>query len=303
MVLEKRTTVRPIIPPWILAITNSVHRVAPAAAGRLFFEMFLRPPRARIPQRELEWTQNVTKERWDASGREIAAWRQGSGPTVLLVHGWAGRGSQLGSLIAPLVAKGFRVVGLDLPGHGESEGKRSSLPESRWAVEEALRRYGPVHAIVAHSMGGAIVPPALESASGSPRLVFIGVSDDVIHATKRTTVELGFDEGIYEQFRRIAERRFEVRFDDYVLAANARRRNEPMLAIHSDDDREVPLSEAERWVANWPGAQLRAFSGLGHTRILRYPVVISEVIEFIGLSQADEAAEDAATAVPQVQTL
>jgi len=32
----------------------------------------------------------------------------GKGPTVMLVHGWSGRGAQLGELVEPLVAAGDR---------------------------------------------------------------------------------------------------------------------------------------------------------------------------------------------------
>ena len=39
----------------------------------------------------------------------------GSGPTVLLVHGWEGRGSQLSAFAPALVKAGFRVVAVDMP--------------------------------------------------------------------------------------------------------------------------------------------------------------------------------------------
>src|SRR5262249_54885618 len=42
--------------------------------------------------------------RWRGQRVRVAAWRWGHGPSVLLVHGWEGRGSQLGAFIEPLVA-------------------------------------------------------------------------------------------------------------------------------------------------------------------------------------------------------
>ena len=60
------------------------------------------------------------------------AW--GAGPSVLLVHGWEGRGAQLGALVDPLVAAGYRVVALDGPAHGDSPGRLSTLALPAHAV-------------------------------------------------------------------------------------------------------------------------------------------------------------------------
>src|ERR1043166_8169499 len=67
--------------------------------------------------------------RWHGEHRRLAAWRWGHGPTVLLVHGWEGRGSQLGAFVEPLVAAGLSVVAFDAPGHGDSPGRRLYLAD------------------------------------------------------------------------------------------------------------------------------------------------------------------------------
>jgi pimeloyl-ACP methyl ester carboxylesterase len=46
---------------------------------------------------------------------QLAVWSWGSGPAVLMVHGWEGRGSQFHSFMPPLSASGFRVVAMDCP--------------------------------------------------------------------------------------------------------------------------------------------------------------------------------------------
>ena len=58
-----------------------------------------------------------------------------SGPALgvafsdLLVHGWEGRGAQLGSLVGPLVEAGLSVVAFDAPAHGDSPGNRLYLTD------------------------------------------------------------------------------------------------------------------------------------------------------------------------------
>jgi pimeloyl-ACP methyl ester carboxylesterase len=67
-------------------------------------------------------------------GKEIRGWQWGSGPGILLAHGWNGRGIQFHEFIGPLVESGFRAVAYDAPGHGESEGIDSSYFEFTEAV-------------------------------------------------------------------------------------------------------------------------------------------------------------------------
>ena len=54
-------------------------------------------------------------------GAEVRGHVWGEGPVVYLVHGWAGRGSQLAGFVEPLTAAGFRAVLFGAPAHGSSE--------------------------------------------------------------------------------------------------------------------------------------------------------------------------------------
>jgi pimeloyl-ACP methyl ester carboxylesterase len=102
-----------------------------------------------------------------------------SGEPVLLVHGWGASIYMWRDWFAPLASAGYRVIALDLPGHGLSDKpaeaghyRLDSLVASVRAVVEGTRLRRP-H-VVAQSMGGTI---ALELAvSGAPaigRLVLI----------------------------------------------------------------------------------------------------------------------------------
>ena len=94
-------------------------------------------------------------------------------PPVLLVHGWGASIYMWRDWFAPLAASGYRVVALDLPGHGLSD---KPSEEGRYRLESlvatvrevmALARLRRPH-VVAQSMGGTI---ALALAvSGDPAL-------------------------------------------------------------------------------------------------------------------------------------
>jgi pimeloyl-ACP methyl ester carboxylesterase len=94
-------------------------------------------------------------------------------PAVLLVHGWGASIYMWRDWFAPLAASGYRVVALDLPGHGLSD---KPADEGRYRLESLVATVREVIAVaglrrphvVAQSMGGTI---ALDLAvSGNPAL-------------------------------------------------------------------------------------------------------------------------------------
>jgi pimeloyl-ACP methyl ester carboxylesterase len=100
-------------------------------------------------------------------------------PGVLLVHGWGASIYMWRGWFAPLAAAGYRVVALDLPGHGlsdkPSEEGRYRLASLVATVREVITIAGLQRPhVVAQSMGGTI---ALELAASSDpaigRLVLI----------------------------------------------------------------------------------------------------------------------------------
>lgn len=61
-----------------------------------------------------------------SAARHIHAERWGSGPRLVLLHGWAMRGAVMAPLAAAL--PGFSCVAPDLPGHGLTTGYTADLP-------------------------------------------------------------------------------------------------------------------------------------------------------------------------------
>jgi len=243
-----------------------------------------RPDRERTllaSARSFPVTVRLRAPRWAGATTTVTAWRWGYGPTALLVHGWEGRGAQLGALVAPLVAAGMSVVTFDAPAHGDSPGQRLYLTDHADAIADVIAAIGPVHAIVAHSFGAAAVLLAhTRHGIDAPRNIFISPNvlvDDVISHFART---IGLDD--------TDRRTFEDRLADHsglplaalspeVLAAD---RDAALLLIHDRDDREIPLTHSRTLAEIWPQAQLRITTELGHRRILRDPSVIATVTTF-----------------------
>ncbi len=96
----------------------------------------------------------------EVDGARVHVVEAGSGPTVVLVHGFAGSVFSWRAVI-PELAREARVIAVDLPGFGASDRRRGiGYGHERQAARlaELLRGLGIERAaLVGHSMGGAIV--------------------------------------------------------------------------------------------------------------------------------------------------
>ncbi len=275
-------TVKPLL--------RGLSRVAPGPASKVARRVFLTPPRHRIPMREIWWgTDAETFEMPFGSGK-LAAWRWGwGGPKVLLVHGWAGRGLQLGAFSEPLVEAGFEVVAYDAPGHGRSSGGRSSLPEMAEAVTAMVRHLGGVAGIVAHSLGASATTVALGRPGTPPqvgRLAYLSPAVDMFHVTHRFADLTGFTRPVVARMRSGLEHRFATPWSDFQGLRIAPAMTCPLLVVHDRDDREIAHSESEALARSWPGARLETTSGLGHRRILRDTGVVGGILGFLSGSSS-----------------
>ncbi len=280
---------------WLQGPLRVLSRIAPALAARLAERLFLTPLRFRVPPREAVWQESA--RRLTAGGLE--AWVWGSGPrTVLLVHGWAGRGLQLGAFAQPLVERGFRVVAFDGPGHGRSPGRRSSLPEVAAATAEVARHFAPIEAVVAHSFGAAAT--LLAAGRGElevERLVFIAPFARLQGVLERFSDLTGFSLEVMARMRRRLEARFGFHWPSAEPLRLAAGQTLPVLVIHDREDREIPFEEGRDLAVAWPGAHFLPTTGLGHYRLLRDPQVIASAVGFLAGGALDaRPAPRAATA-------
>lgn len=114
--------------------------------------------------------------------------------TVVFVHCWACNRAFWRGQVGPVEAAGFRVVTLDLPGHGESGAEREHWSVSGLAgdVESVADDLGIDRMIlVGHSMGA---PVSLEVARNLPDRTAGVVCVDALH-----DVEIEWPEGLTEQ--------------------------------------------------------------------------------------------------------
>ena len=251
-------------------------------AWQLWFTPWHVPLSDRAREREAGWTASTRPLRIRAGRKTLAAFTAGDGPTVLLVHGWGDRASRMGAFIAPLVDAGFRVVGLDLPAHGDSPGVRTDAYEAAEAIRSAAEQVGPLYAIVAHSMGGAETLMAVAGGVPVQRLVLLAPALRPRHAMDKFTAMFSMPQRAMTGLVKAIERRYGTQvWDDLSSDLNVADLDVPALLFHDRTDPQVDFADGEALHAAWRGSRFVPTEGLAHDRLLRDPTVVAQTVDFL----------------------
>jgi len=253
----------------------------PDLARRQAERLFTVPPRyaGRSTQ-----SIDARRETIVAGTHSLAVWQAGpaAAPAVLLVHGWGGRGMQMASFVAPLLAGGYRVVWFDQPGHGESGRGPVALPDFVRALEALAATHGPFKAAIGHSLGAAALGLAMRRGMQLDRIVFVSPPASISEHAHKFARLLGITPKIRDAMRRRLEQRYGVRFAEIDRLDELSQLHLPALFVHDSGDVDVPFEQTLRLSARMPGARLIKTYGLGHYRLLRDHAVVRSIVNFVG---------------------
>lgn len=255
---------------------------APSLASSYAERLFLTARRHPRPAWEQEALASATRFEVPHDGISLPAWRWGDGAsTVLLVHGWEGRGSQLAAFVEPLVDRGISVVAFDVPGHGDAPSGRASVVEHARAIASVAHHLGPLHAVIAHSVGGAASLFATRFGLLTDRLALVAppVSPERFAAGFGKLFDL--DDEVQRGLVARLERRYGLRMEDLDVRRDAARFTAPLLVVHDAGDRVVPFDDGRSIAAAARNSRLVTTQGLGHHRVLRAPEVLATIVPFV----------------------
>lgn len=280
------------------SLTRGLSTVAPGLAAMAAEQLFVTVFRHSRPPREEAWAEGASRFSVPSPHGDLAVWVWGRGPkTVLLVHGWAGRGLQLGAFVEPLVAAGYRVVSYDGPAHGESPGRRTNifkLTEGLLAVADAI---GPVSGVIAHSLGTTAVLLAASRYGFDPgRFVAVSPMGETRTMTGWYGRMTGFSPSVVERMRDRLEESVGFCWFEIEPKRLAGSLEADALVIHDHDDPELPASEGEGLAQVLPAATVILTRGLGHRRILRDSGVVGRAVGFIALFREERGQHEEAPA-------
>ena len=259
-----------------------VSPILPGLATRFALKLFFAPIPYPIPKREKPFRKEAKAEPLPFQAEDLDVFVTGTGPeTVVLVHGWSGRGSQFFELAEFLAASGYRVVTFDAPGHGNSAKKRSEMPLFVEVLLLLEKRYGPIHMGIGHSLGGVALANAMNRGLPLQKLVMIGSPATISQVTADFCTRVEAPKRVFNGIMNFLRKTYQIEPDTLSSVSQVQQNPIPGLLVYDEDDRDVDLSEGQQLAKAWPNSALVVTRGLGHRRILRSEEVHNRILAFL----------------------
>jgi pimeloyl-ACP methyl ester carboxylesterase len=238
----------------------------------------------------------------------------GKGKSLILVHGAGGSSGYWGLQLAEL-SKQFRVISVDLPGHGKSERPQWKPTIEFYAqhVASLMKQLEiPMAAVLGHSMGGLVAQKlAVDYARKVEKLIIVDSGAKLVeqgvlphdidvqqaevgmqiltmvlsHKTVSDKKKMAF---VLKQISRNPTYDISILGDDLRAVASEDLRERlgeicsPTLIIHGADD-PIPLAIAEYLRDNIRGSRLVVIPDSGHMPMLEQPERFNEaLLGFLG---------------------
>jgi len=258
--------------------------LSPPLAARLVNFLWFRTYRHEEPRREQRLLQSAQWQTMLFADKTVQLYRWGNrqDPTVLLVHGWNGRGAQLGSFVSDLVEQGYHVIAFDAPGHGRSSANSTSLPEISQLIQQLAQQHGPFHAGIAHSFGGLCLMHAVHSGVTMDKAICIASAFNAERLVQFFAKMMQVKPKIIERQKRLLEQQFgENIWQQFSMPEMVQRTPTLGLLIHDEEDDAIPVERSKLIAQAWADSELVLTTGLGHRRILRDKKVINTVLMYL----------------------
>ena len=215
----------------------------------------------------------------------------GTGPNVLLVHGWGSRASHLALLARYIANNGFRAVVFDGPAHGNSKkikGKDlSNMFEICRAISCVANSIGTIFAVLGHSIGGMAAAFTLSGTGRvadykffAEKLILIGspvTVPQVLENYSRNRDELN----LLPELTQGLENAFNFKASAYDLSSALQNLDSKVMIIHDEQDEEVPVSDVLSLKNSYENIVLKLTKGYGHQKNLVNRAVLGSIKDFL----------------------
>lgn len=288
---EKQQQGYPAKVKWLSRFFSVAGNIAPVTAIDILVKLVftpqkrvLRPPHKALMKKAHKHVIKVNEFRNTKQKVEMKYYVWGSSHrTVLLVHGWDGMALDFYKMIPALVQNGYRVVAIDGPAHGGSEGETSNLLHFKEAMVQLIDKIGTPYAIVGHSMGGgASAYMLMEYDILVNRLVMMAIPIssgkffEQVFAMLKVPVKMQriFFKGLEEEFKMSVDRMNLAKRKEKIKADKA-------MLIYDEDDEVVSLPDIKHFLSLRPEIKPVNVKGAGHNTIIRNKKAIDAIIEFL----------------------
>lgn len=279
---KRRGVLATIRAAMFLWLSGLLYRMLPGLSSRLFRQWFFatRPYHLSHVQQGMRDKAQLLQIEYGANHIQVMEW--GSGPVVLLVHGWNGRALQMNSFVEPLLALGYKVVAFDHKGHGESSSRFSSFLEMVRGTQLVMAHYQhELHGVIAHSIGCNAVLKASEGMPQFLRLVLVAPVDDFLSWLEKVRQRIGIDAKLFAHVISQIEADTGLKLEQQCTLDYTNLSRHPVLLVHDKFDRINKVVASHNLLQKLTDSKLMETEALGHARILANPAVVQRAVEHV----------------------
>lgn len=274
------------IPKSILYTSRTLAFLSPKLAADFAFKLFITPYKFPRPKRETKMFDKAEKSRIyiPEIKKEIQLYHCGTGDKkVLLIHGWAGRGTQLYAIAEHFAQKGFHIISFDAPAHGLSQGKTTDMTQFILSIHEIDKQMGPFEFAVGHSLGGMALANAVSNGFKLKKMATIGCGNSVTDICHQFVYRLGMKPKIAVYLKKKLDKIKGEDVENLSTYISARDVDIPFLIVHDVDDDDVPVKVASHINENLKKGELFITEGLGHRKVLWDKKILNKIDDFFEL--------------------
>jgi len=255
----------------------------PTLAKVITQRMFFTPSTYKITPVEKQYLDRGRRFEVSVNDKAVKCWKWGSGPSILLAHGWNGRGIQLHRFIEPLVQRGFSAIAYDGPGHGESQGTTSSYFEFTDTIRTILTSSNgyKVQGVIAHSLGASAAVNSMVKEHRSLGAVLIAPALRLAEVLYSFFDDLGLPKPIYENLIKEYENQFGYHMDRDNPSNLLKHMESKILIVHDKNDLTIPYLDSKELSNKFQNIELHTTEGLGHKGVLADRSVVDFAVNYL----------------------
>jgi pimeloyl-ACP methyl ester carboxylesterase len=266
---------------------KSVALVSVKKAATIAFELFCTPysgkPKRKMPT--LFTTAEpltIMVKKVKVRGFQFNATHNNNGKTILIVHGFDSYCYKFEHFIKPFIQLGFRVLLFDAPGHGQSDGNTLHSIQYRETIWTINKKIGPIHIIMAHSIGALAASFAAEEMPLLEKLILIAPPENIDKPIADFTRLLKLSDTVQLAFLQIIQHIAKVPVSWFSVGRALQKIQIPVLWAHDTEDAICLYKDvAPVQQLQLPHVQFYITTGLGHSKIYKQKETVKTITNFI----------------------
>lgn len=190
----------------------------------------------------------------------------GEKETILLIHGWESNANRWQGVIHFLKKLNYRIIALDAPGQGLSDGKEFNAVLYSKFVNIVCNHFKPDF-LIGHSLGGMTM--FYYMATFKPdfvkKIVSLGAPNRFLRITENYKKLISLSQKSYQGFLKEFPERFSINPSEFNSSSFIDQIKVPIGIIHDKTDKVVPYTDTLEILEKHPEIPFYTTHNLGHS--------------------------------------